>query len=115
MKREFKEICKRREAGLHKPFNKILNTLSEKEYSKFSSQVLKNKWRCMKFTAVAHQKKGHLTKLDRAVLGLINYKNEKGTYEDKNSFSEDSDQNTHYSSSDEADGEDSECDDERKP
>lgn len=110
IKREFKVMCSKKEAGLHKPFFRIIRRLSQGEYSKFAEQDLKNKWRNMKGIAVTHQKRGILTKLDRAVLELINYKNERSTYEDYTiSSSEDSDNKGQFSSSD------SDCDNKKKP
>lgn len=99
MKQKFKEMRKRKEPHLDKPFHRILKLLSETKYSKFTSHELQTKWRTMKTIAAAHQKKGLLSHLDRAVLGLVNYKNEKATYDDKVSSSSESESSQSESSS----------------
>lgn len=105
IKREFKEMRRKKEPNLKKPFNRILERLSKTKYSKFSSHELKAKWRNMKGIATVHQKKGLLTQLDRAVLGLLNYKNENATYGSVVSSSSDESEASQQESSSESDGE----------
>lgn len=92
-----------KEQGLSKPFFKILQRLSQKEYSKCSTKDLQNRWRNMKCITSRHQKRGTLTELDRAVLGLVNYKKERQNYENKAD-----------NSSDDADKSSSDSEDEEK-